>query len=258
MKSDGYLSLGGTMIYWGDSNEGQLKLQIQLKENFKRLDEYFKLLEPKMPIEKFEYIKNACRKTDKWINKQGDPPGLSIRSSIENFDDELNILQNFIDELKCSEHEIVIVPDTNAIIKHPNPIDYFKICPNEKFTFLILPTVLSELDNHKNFHKNSEFQTKVSSVIQRLKGYNKQGDIFHGVNIEKGKITIKMIASEPSFDSLPKWFDEKNNDDRIIARILEFQVNNLNSITYLISGDLNMLNKAKLVGLNYFDNDEIG
>ena len=253
-----FVSVGGSLITkWGDSSEKQLMTQIQLIEQTKKLDEYLKMIEHKMPIEKFEDIKKAQNKISNWIHKKGDPPGLSNETSKTRFDKELKTIEDFLSQLRGKKNEIIIVPDTNAIIQYPDPKSYFKVSKNSKFTFLILPTVLSELDNHKNFHKNPDFQKKVTSVIQRLKGYIKQGDIQTGVIIENKQISVKMIETEPKFDFLPDWLERENKDDRIIASILSFQINNFNSFIYLVTGDLNMINKAKLAGINYFDNDEM-
>lgn len=254
----GWISLGGILKHWGDSSEKQLGIQIQLIEYFKRLDEKLKQIEYKMPIEKFKEINLAKNRVHNWINKKGDPPGLSVGTSKISFNEELERIKEFINQLRSESHEIVIIPDTNAIIRYPDPKDYFKVSNNEKFTFLILPTVLSELDNHKNFHKNPDFQKKVTSVIKRLKGYLKQGDVKTGVTIEKERITIKMVETEPKFENLPEWLDKENKDDRIIASVLTCQTNYLNSIIYLVTGDINMINKASLAGINSFDNDEIG
>lgn len=252
-----WISVGGTISNWGDTSEKQLLLQMQLKDCYKKLNDNLVMIKHRIPSNMFNDVNKASKLIEKWINKEGYPPGLSAKLSKVRFDEELNIIEKFIEQLKSKEKEIVFIPDTNAIIKYPNPADYIKLCPNEHFVFLILPTVLSELDNHKNFHKNPDFQKKVTSVIRRLKGYIKQGDIFQGVKIEKGKVTIKMIGTDPKFDFLPDWLNEKNNDDKIIASILDFQISNLNSIVFLITGDINMLNKANLAGLNYYDNDEL-
>lgn len=252
-----WIAFLGILKNWGDSSEKQLGIQIQLIEYSKMLNVQLKQIEYKMPIEKFKEINVAKNRIHNWINKKGDPPGLSVGTSKSIFNEELKKIEDFLKQLRSESHDIVIIPDTNAIIRYPDPKDYFKVSDNEKFTFLILPTVLSELDNHKNFHKNPDFQKKVTSVIRRLKGYLKQGDVKTGVTIEKERITIRMVETEPKFENLPDWLDNENKDDRIIASVLTYQINNLNSIIYLVTGDINMINKASLAGINSFDNDEI-
>lgn len=59
MKGKSWVSFGGILSGWGDSNQEQLNLQIKIKEHFKLLDDYFNMIEPKMPIEKFRNIQKA-------------------------------------------------------------------------------------------------------------------------------------------------------------------------------------------------------
>ena len=150
----------------------------------------------------------------------------------------------------------VIVPDTNSIIQFPNPISYRSIASSEKFNFVILPTVLSELDKLKTTHRNDDFRKKVKSVISRLKGYRNQGNVLVGVKVDK-TITVKMIATEPNFNKTLGWIDSKNNDDRIIANVLELQLNHPSDNVILVTSDINLQNKAQLANLTVFDTDEL-
>ena len=99
-------------------------------------------------------------------------------------------------------------------------------------------------------------EKKVKSVISRLKGYRKQGNILDGVTVEK-TITLKMVATEPDFSNTLNWLDSNNNDDRIIANALELQINRPSDNVIFVSSDINFQNKAELANLTIFDTDEL-
>ena len=54
-----------------------------------------------------------------------------------------------------------------------------------------------------------------------------------------------MIASKPNFTQPLNWPDSENMDDRIIASALEIQKVKQNSLIIIVTGDINLQNKAK-------------
>lgn len=251
------ISFMGVLQSWGEKTKEQFNSQIKLKKMFYRLKELALLIGSNIPEDRLLDLNKSLTKIENWINMQGDPPSLSSKSSITRFDDELELIVNFFNLLRTKTSDIVFFPDTNTIIEYSEFSKYLKLTDYKKITIIILPTIISELDKLKLIHKNEEFRLKVTSIIRRLKGYRKQGDILEGVIIEKGKICLKMIAYEPIFENMPSWINKDNNDDKIIAGILDYQAKHLNSNCYLLSGDINMLNKAELSSINYFDNDNL-
>ena len=139
--------------------------------------------------------------------------------------------------------EIILVPDTNAIIGKPDPTQYKAIAGDDKFVFLLLPTVLAELDTLKNNHRNPDFRKKVNKVITRVKGWRTQGTLRDGVTVSE-TMTVKAVASEPNMQRTLKWLDKDNRDDRIIASVLEVQSTYPTARVVLVTGDINLLNKA--------------
>ena len=59
-------------------------------------------------------------------------------------------------------------------------------------------------------------------------------------------ITIKAIAIEPDMQDTLSWLDKENRDDRIIASVLEVQSSYPNALVVLVTGDVNLSNKADL------------
>jgi rRNA-processing protein FCF1 len=186
--------------------------------------------------------------------EQTDAPA-SIDISKKNVENSIQIFKKFFDFLKKDNPDIIIIPDTNAIIQYPNPSDYRKLT-NSSFSIIFLPTVLSELDKLKVNHKNDEFKKKAQSIIRRLKGYRNQGDILKGVIIDKN-IIVKMVAVEPDFTKTLSWLDANNQDDRIVASALSLQAQNPCDRIILITSDLNLQNKAQMASLTFADTDDL-
>lgn len=242
--------------YWDNPTETEQTLQIKLKKNYGQWIEIFKLLTENSP----EASKRKIDETDKfiinWIEKKSD---WGIPNTIEEakiiFD---NNIKFFYDTLSLyssyGDREIIIVPDTNALIQEPDPKTYKTLTGSDKLTIIFLPTVLSELDELKLKSSNLDFQKKVKSVITRLKGYRQQGNLINGVTVEK-TIKLKMVASEPNFDRTLSWLDRNNNDDRIIASVLEIQRDNPSSAVCLVTSDINLQNKTEMARLSYIDID---
>jgi predicted ribonuclease YlaK len=154
---------------------------------------------------------------------------------------------------KSSDNPIIIlVPDTNALIKAPDVGSYGAVVEQDKYTVVILPTVLSELDELKITHRSEEFRDKVESVIRRLKGLRQQGNMHDGVTVNN-VVTVKMIAKEPDFKETLSWLDPTNNDDRIIAATLEVQREEPSSIVILVTTEINHQNKAAMADIPFIE-----
>nr|WP_319401798.1 PIN domain-containing protein [uncultured Carboxylicivirga sp.] len=243
--------IGASPYHWGDKDE---KTQLVIKEIYlKFIDNFELLLENANPKTKNE-IERSKNNILNLIEQRRAPS--SIENGKEQCRSYFKVFKDYLHLYKEDIVKTVIVPDTNSLIQYPEPISYKSISPTSKFDFVILPTVLSELDKHKMVHRNEDFRKKVTSVIKRLKGYRNQGDVLSGVRVNK-TITLKMVATEPDFEKTLNWLDFKNNDDRIIANVLELQISNPNDNIVFITSDINLQNKAQLANLNSFDTDEL-
>lgn len=227
--------------YWDSPTEIEQGLQIRIKKSYRIWIETFKLFTENLP----EVSKRKIDQTDKfvmnWIEKKSDwgipntigEAKTKFENEIKFFYDTLNLYANNGDK------EIIVIPDTNALIQEPDPKTYKTLTASDKLTIIFLPTVLSELDELKIKASNPDFQKKVKSVITRLKGYRQQGNLIEGVIVEKS-VKLKMVAAEPNFDRTLSWLDSENNDDRIIASALEIQCDNPSSVVCLVTSDINL------------------
>jgi hypothetical protein len=237
--------IGGADFYFADPAADQLRRQIPLKARHDKWMSQFDLLYKNPPPHLAEQIKEAKEALDRWISLGSRNYDL-VSDQRMNAVSARNACGSFymlLDLLDGGTKEIILVPDTNAIIAAPDPTAYRAIAGTSDFTLILLPTVLAELDNLKNHHRDNAFREKVAKVVRRIKGWRQQGPLREGVTVSK-TIRIKAIAEEPDFDDALPWLDSSNHDDRIIASILQVQVLAPSANVVLVTSDINLQNKA--------------
>ena len=231
--------------YWGEASSQQLRVQLEIKRDYEEWFDIIKSVFAKSPDDLSRRIDEADSQLRDWIElKSGWSMSYDraaneekLRAHAKSFYEILAILDT------TGEAETILIPDTNAIIGEPAPTHYKSIASNETFVFLLLPAVLAELDALKINHRNPDFRKKVNKVITRIKGWRHQGGLREGVTVDR-TITVKAIASEPKMDNTLSWLDKNNRDDRIIASVLEVQSTHPKARVVLVTGDINLSNKA--------------
>jgi hypothetical protein len=143
----------------------------------------------------------------------------------------------------ASKNDILVVPDVNSLLADADPVKYRDIAGQDRFVFMLLPTVLGELDKLKIEHRNTDVREKARKIIDRIKGWRNQGALTDGVTVDKS-IIVKAASREPDMKNSLSWLDPSNNDDRIIASVLSIQVEFPAAQVILVSADINLLNKA--------------
>lgn len=245
-----FVFLGFDYYVWAKKD---LSGQLKLKEQYLKFSEDFNFLLSKTNKQLQKEIEKAntqnihtIEQTKAYTDIEGTKQ--LFRNNLKKYSDYLQILKS------SEERQTIVIPDTNSLIQYPDPAKYKNIPHLMTFDFIVLPTVLSELDKLKITHRDDNFRTKVKSVITRLKGFRSQGDILEGVIVDK-TIKVKMIASEPNFLQTLNWLDSENMDDRIIASALEIQKAKHNSLIIIVTGDINLQNKAQMANLEFYDTD---
>lgn len=238
--------------YWGETNEQQKILQMQLVAKYYDWIEHFKLLFSSASQEITKQIEETHKFIISWIEKENswEVPS-NIKSGKHLFQEKVQVYYKLLNLLEPTDrHEIIVVPDTNSLIAVPDVVQYESVAGQPKYTLIIVPTVLAELDKLKVIHREVGFRDKVNSVIKRIKGLRTQGSLLTGVTVNK-TITVRMIATEPDFDNTLTWLNSDNTDDKIIASVLEIQRVNPFSIVVLATSDINLQNKAEMAGLPF-------
>lgn len=242
---------------WGVTDDKQKHKQIKLVRMYLSWFEHFSLLFYESPQSLQKQITKTHTAVKKWIEKEN---GWNVPSTIaeakSTFQEQIQTYYQLLNLFKQSgDPEVILVPDTNALIKVPEIASYGAAIGQTEYTVVILPTVLSELDKLKITHRNDDFRTKVQSVITRLKGLRQQGNMHEGVKVNK-VVTVRMIAYEPDFKKTLSWLDPENNDDRIIAATLEVQREEPSSTVILVTADINHQNKAEMANIPYIEPPE--
>lgn len=231
--------------YWGAATSEQLNHQLAIKRDYEEWFEVFQSVFTKATDDIKGRIEDADSRFRIWIELSSNWSISCDRTLNEKelYDDarQFNELLTILDSNGPSE--VILIPDTNAIAGEPAPIKYKCIAGDGTFVFLLLPTVLAELDALKINHRNPDFREKVIKVINRIKGWRNQGNLRDGVTVDR-TITVKAIANEPDMAQTLTWLDKENRDDRIIASVLEVQSAYPNARTVLVTGDINLSNKA--------------
>ena len=187
------------------------------------------------------------------VQQKGPPSRASaeqVRQQVEAaVEAQLGLLASLYDG---SDGATIIVPDTNALLFNPNLEDW-SFPDATRFTVLLLPTVLAELDKQKVNYRSEPVQKKAEGLVTRIKGYRSRGSITAGVTLRKERSRLLAWALEPNVgESLP-WLDAENNDDRILASVVEVMRKFPHSPGALVTRDINLQNKAELVQIPFLE-----
>jgi rRNA-processing protein FCF1 len=240
--------------YWGETDEKQKRLQMEVLKLYKPWIEHVRLLFLGATDEIAEQINETDTFVTDWVQKESiwDVPE-SVEAAKAVFSRRI---QSFVKLLQMLEspkpRRIIVVPDTNALISCSDFANYQRVAGQPDFTLVIMPTVLSELDQLKITARDNGFREKVKSIITRIKGLRVQGSLIEGVIINK-TVTVRMEAREPDFGHTLSWLDSGNNDDKVVASILELQRQEPSAVVILSTGDINLQNKAEMAHIPFVE-----
>lgn len=231
--------------YWGDFTAEQRAIQVELKRDYDQVSELLGLLLSRAPESLIRQFRSADERFRVWLELKSNwslsPDAkkneAALRSDATKFETVLSVLE------VTGGSQVIIVPDTNSLLTSPDPVDYRGIAGSNPLVFLLLPTVLGELDRLKNEHRNQDVREKAKRVITRIKGWRQQGALSTGVTVDK-TITVKAWHREPDMKNTLSWLDADVQDDRIIASVIGLQGEQPSSRVILVTGDINLQNKA--------------
>lgn len=226
------------------SDEGK-QLQSKILTAYKSVYSIVEILlldQPKAVIRKLN-------KTNNLISRILEQENTSTESTQKAFEylskslESISLLLNGIYDY--SNGNYIIIPDTNALLSKPNLTDW-KFKEIKKFCIVLTPTILSELDELKVSHRVETVRVKSQKIIRQIKELRRRGKLTEGVVLVKDKSEVIAIATEPEFTKTLDWLVPDNNDDKIIASCLEVMRRYPNSPVILLTGDINLQNKAEL------------
>ncbi len=254
----GVLLVGWPDYYYDEPGLAAKAFQSNLSRRWREWSEAYKYLTDCLPPAQKEEAYKALLLAENWIDlgrnyamtrdaTQNGNLAVADALALEN---PLNVLR------QAHSPAVTIVPDTNALVKCPEFANYTSI-GGDKCEVVLLPTVLGELDKLKVVHRNEDFRKKVEGVVNRLKEMRRRGDVVEGVAAAKS-VRLRFMAREPRFETTLSWLDASNMDDRIIASSLELQRENPSAVVILVTGDINLQNKAASARLPYAEPPAVG
>ena len=237
--------IGFPDYYWGETTPQQTNAQLEIKRDYETWFELFTAVFARAPNDVTRRIEEADNAMRKWIELETNHSISDDLVANENkMRDDAERFFGLLEILETEKPEPpIVVPDTNAFANEREPVKYASVAGEDTFEFLLLPTVMGELDVLKTSHRNPEFREKVTKAIKRVKGWRQQGPLVKGVTINR-TIKIRAVAHEPDMENTLTWLTRESKDDRIIASVLEVQAENPAARLVLVTGDINLMNKA--------------
>jgi hypothetical protein len=144
--------------------------------------------------------------------------------------------------------EPVVVPDTNALLENPR-LESWAFEEFPRFTMVLVPEVLAELDRLKTEHRDPSMRDTVRRLVRQIGEYRRRGSLAEGVTLVKGISRVKAVATEPDFGASLPWLDRKVPDDRILAAFIEVMREHPESPAALATFDVNLQSKADFARL---------
>jgi hypothetical protein len=243
------ISVYGNYAYNELQEEGR-QIQAQLLEEYRRFYALLNVLlkdQPKDTLKELSQADTVMMRTIEQNHTWCKNTQETLRKAVKSLQAELKLLNRLYDS---SDSEAIYVPDTNALLYNPD-LESWAFSETPKFTIVLLPTVLSELDILKVSHRNEEVRKKVEQLIRRIKEYRRRGRLISGVTLVRDKIKIQAIAVEPDMEASLPWLDPDNNDDRILAGVVEVMHARPRSPVLAVSQDINFQNKAEFANIPF-------
>ncbi|OAB43147.1 PhoH family protein [Paenibacillus antarcticus] len=139
----------------------------------------------------------------------------------------------------------IYVLDTNVLLHDPNSIFTF-----DEHQVIIPAVVLEEIDSKKR--NADEIGRNARTVSRLLDGLREHGHLHSGVNLQNGG-SLKVELNHRSFLKVQEMFGEINNDNRILAVALNYQLEEEEtaepSSVVIVSKDVLVRIKADVLGL---------
>jgi hypothetical protein len=240
---------------FGELGEEGRQLQTQLIKEYRRFYSLLIVLLKGLPEDSLRQIEES-NETLLCIIEQ---KGTWCKTTNEVYQKSIGVLKSLMEFIKhlydCTEGKYIFIPDTNALYHNLN-IEKWLFDDIKCYTLILLSTVLSELDDAKNNYRNEPLRKKADTIIHKISEYRRRGNILECVPIVTGKIYLQAIAIEPKMEESLSWLDSKNNDDRIVAGVLEIMHNHPRTSVVLVTKDINLQNKAAMACIPFVEPPE--
>lgn len=251
-----FFFMGAADWGWAPSDPTTTVMRMKLKERYMDWHNRMRLLFPHPTPEVAKRLNDLSDFFLRWLDRP-DSYDHSISKSVDQAQGVLKKnVQAFEELLNLSAGQgdgvLRLVPDTNSLIRNPDFASYSRAIGSINYWVHILPTVLRELDDLKDRGKTPELREHAQGVVRRLKGLRDKGRLAEGVKLTK-TITVRLEHREVDAPSIVEWLDPTIPDDRIAAGALALQSAFPDGTVILVTSDLNLQNKADVLGLPYVE-----
>lgn len=248
----GVFFFGASDYGWGPSDDQQHLARMRLTRDYEAWYARFGTLFGGITPELKEKIEEADRFARDWIIRSDGWDHTIPRTILEAKEVAVKRMSPLREGLALlgsqGEGGIRLVPDTSALMDEPDLARYSAAVGARTFTVHLLPQVLVELDALKDGGRTAEQQKRARTALRGIKDLKQRGELTKGVKLSRG-ITVVADPREPDFSRLPDWLNPQVPDDRVLAGALEVQAAHPSSAVILVASDLNLQNKAEVVGL---------
>ena len=198
-RFDGNMVWMGPEYYWAEPSPESRNLQLKIRQEYDQWAELLHLILSNAPKDITRNLDEADKTFRKWLELESNWSLTQNQERNEQvFREETTKLVELLNILEVGyQEETIVIPDTNSLLAAPEPKAYRTTIDTSDFVFLLLPTVLGELDNLKLLHRNPDVREKAKKMITRIKGWRNQGSLVNGVTVDRS-ITVKAKAKEPN------------------------------------------------------------
>ena len=233
---------------WEELPQEGKQLQSRILKKFSKFSALIRMLVKSLPSQVAKDLEKSLKSILDIIEQTqhlwSESKEEQLESVVASLREQIRVLEGIYDPLPG---ETIVVPDTNALLSNPQ-VETWSFRGIDRFTLVMIPAVLRELDELKVNGKREEIRDKAKTLIRKTKEYLRRGDVFEGVKLA-GNNKISFIAVEPKPQTMLPWLDPENVDDRIIASYFEVVIEHPRSQVILVTGDVNLQNKATYAGV---------
>jgi len=249
-----YVVRGGD-FFWDELPEAGRRLQAKLLEAYGHFTQLLETLLVGQAADTLRETRRAHDVVERLITLHG--PEVStdrerpLAAALAAIDAQVALLGR----LYAATEDPIVVPDTNALLYNPD-LDAWEFDGLSKFTIVLTPPVLTELDRHKVNHRVAGVRQRAGKLVNQVKEYRRRGRLVDGVTIRADRSTLRTVATEPRMDESLPWLDPENADDRLLASFIEVMRAHPRSVALLITRDVNLQNKLEFAGLPFAEPPE--
>lgn len=137
--------------------------------------------------------------------------------------------------------------DTNILhhFQMFDEVNWTEVLNAKQVCLVIAPTVLRELNQHKDDYNNERRRNRARMLLSKLKRLLEPEMITDQLPIVRRDVSLMAISQEPSINWIEEHLDPNNADDRLIASILEFSRQRLLESLLLVTNDFLLRLKAR-------------